>query len=247
MHCPMLGFFDTQIETHKVARVTNFFPELDRKTFAAARRTILEEVDRIKTMIVHQKDVEAGRILFGELVRPREAVFRFGEIRTILTDDPSTLVGHLFAQYVLRHFAQVKEYQETVMVNRFLKVLKEFRPNQTFRRDQKVGTEAYQIAIPICSDWKTPEGVPRRAIKPLDLNKDDRTAIIDHGDTWIGKIRRLREIGCLPERFIFPVVLPTADGPLVDAAHKIITDLKKEDASVVMADNRDELLALAAD
>jgi len=246
VHCPMLGFFDTQIETHKVARVTNFFPELDRQTFAAARKTILEEVGRIKKMILNQKDVELGRILFGELVRPREAVFRFGEIRTIMADDPTALAGHLFAQYVLRHFAQVKEYQETVMADRFFKALKEFRPNQTFHRNKAVGTEEYRIRIPICSDWRSPEGVPMRAVKPLDLQKKETTDIIEHGDLWAQRLRRLRMIDRLPERLIFAVRHPR-DIAGENAAKDVLAGLKDAGGILVDAANTERILELAAD
>jgi hypothetical protein len=38
--------------------------------------------------------------MFGELVRRRESVFRFGEIRTILTADASHVVDELFVRYV---------------------------------------------------------------------------------------------------------------------------------------------------
>jgi hypothetical protein len=42
-------------------------------------------------------------------VRPREAVFRFGEIRTILTTDPEGVVNELFERYVERQFARPRE------------------------------------------------------------------------------------------------------------------------------------------
>jgi hypothetical protein len=39
--------------------------------------------------------------MFGELVRRRESIFRFGEVRTILTNEPQQLVEDLFHRDVL--------------------------------------------------------------------------------------------------------------------------------------------------
>jgi hypothetical protein len=40
------------------------------------------------------------QIAFNETVRMRESVFRFGEPRTIMTNNPKELVDDLFARYV---------------------------------------------------------------------------------------------------------------------------------------------------
>lgn len=161
LHCPERGFFDVRIEDRRTKRVTNFFPELHSKIFREARRGIVKEIERVKELVAHEKNVDLGRRIFRDLVRHREAVFRFGETRTILANDPNTIAKDLFEQYVNRHFARHKEYQETVMAARFYKALQDFCPDRVFHRDQKVGTEKYHVRIPICSDWKM-DGVPRR-------------------------------------------------------------------------------------
>ena len=47
----------------------------------------------------------AGKCSFQELVRPRESVFRFGEIRTISSADPERVADELFGRYVMRSSA----------------------------------------------------------------------------------------------------------------------------------------------
>lgn len=246
VHCPARGFFSMELETRKHARVTDFFPEVDREGFRAARLAIAAEMERIKMMIRRSDDAEQGRLLFRELVRPRETVFRFGETRTILTDDLAMLAPRLFAQYVNRHFARPKEYQETVMARRFFEALRTFRPGRVFLREQLVGTEEYHVRIPICSDWRTPEGVPRRAIKPLDLERPEPTAVIEHGDAWIQRVRRLRTIHQLPERFIFAVRRPK-DPVCGEAARKVLAEMEDEGAVLVEEEATEQILALAAD
>lgn len=246
VHCPARGHFSLRLETRKQARVTDFFPELDRESFRAARRSIAAEMERVKMMIRRSNNAEQGRLLFRELVRPREAVFRFGETRTILTDELGALAPRLFAQYVNRHFAQPKEYQETAMARRFHDALRTFRPDRVFHREQVVGTEEYHVRIPICSDWRTPEGVPMRAIKPLDLARPEPTAIFEHGDAWIQRVRRLKAIERMPERFIFAVRRPT-DTACDAAAEKVLAELKDEGAILVPEEATKMIVELAAD
>ena len=246
VHCALRGLFEMKIESRKAARVTDFFPELNRESFRAARRAMSAEMERVQVLIARGKDAEVGRRLFRELVRPRETVFRFGETRTILTDEPGNLANRLFAQYVNRHFAQPKEYQETAMARRFYDALRTFRPGRVFHREQLVGTDEYHVRIPICSDWRTPDGVPMRAIKPLDLVRNEPTAVIEHGDAWIQRVRRLRTIDRLPERFIFAVRCPD-DPACGEAARKVLTELEDEGAILVEADATERILTLAAD
>lgn len=105
VHCPATGFFTTVLEERNARRVMDFFPELDRVAFEGASRAMAAELTRVGATIAKEQDTELGRRIFRELVRTREAVFRFGEICTILTDAPETLSDRLIAQYVNRQSA----------------------------------------------------------------------------------------------------------------------------------------------
>lgn len=246
LHCPARGFFGAQIESQRTKRVTDFFPELERRSFTLARRAISADLLRVKRLVALEKNLEQGRRLFRELVRPRETVFRFGETRTILTEDPAAQVGELYEQYVNRQFAQTKEYQETVMAQQYLRALRQFYPAKVFRRNELVGTSDYHVRLPICSDGRTPTGAPQRAIKPLDLVRDEPTAVIEHGDAWIQRIRRLRMIDRLPERFIFAVRAPSEPAP-GEAARKVLAELEAEGAILIDAEDTEEVIRQAID
>jgi hypothetical protein len=112
VHSPEHGLLEIQMENRKLRRVTDFFPELDKKQFQAAREAMAAEFDRVKELAANAKNVDVGRHLFRELIRQRESIFRFGEVRTILTETPEQLTSQLFERYVLRHLAK-KDYQET--------------------------------------------------------------------------------------------------------------------------------------
>lgn len=246
VHCPATGFLGAELEGRKRKRVTDFFPELDHAGFAEARRAIAAELWRLEKLVAEEKDAELGRRVFREFVRPREAVFRFGEIRTILTDDPTTLAEELFRQYVNRDFAQPKVYQETVMAQRFYDALRQFKPERVFHRGRLVGTEEYHVRIPLTTDLLGANDTPLRAIKPLDLQRAEPTAVIEHGDAWIQRVRRLKAIQKMPERFIFAVRHASA-GNCAVAAKKIVADLKAEGVVIIQAEETERLLALAAD
>ena len=246
VHCPAQGFLAAELERRKTQRVTNFFPELERTAFTDARRAIADEFWRLEKLVAAEKDTELGRRIFQEFVRPRETVFRFGEIRTILTEDPTTVVESLFKQYVNRDFAQPKVYQETVMAQRFYAALRKLRPDKIFHRGRLVGTAEYHVRIPITTSLLDTNDTPLRAIKPLDLQRPDPTAVIEHGDAWIQRVRRLKAIQRMPDRFIFAVRQPNG-GNCMDAAEKIVADLKAEGAMILGADETENLVALAAD
>jgi hypothetical protein len=99
------GRLTSRIEMVKEKRVTDFFPGLDLAAFRFARSITAAEIQRME-QLASAPDLGAGgrrdrgRELFLELVRPREGVFRFGEIRTILTPNPEGVADELFERYV---------------------------------------------------------------------------------------------------------------------------------------------------
>lgn len=92
------GQLTSRIETVKEKRVTDFFHGLDVAAFRYARSITVAEIQRMEQLAVGNRD--RGRELFRELVRLRESVFRFGEIRTILTPNPENVADELFERYV---------------------------------------------------------------------------------------------------------------------------------------------------
>jgi len=79
-------------------RAKAFFPKQNVHAFAAAVEAITLEMKRVKAVAHDPKSVQMA---FHETVRIRESVFRFGEVRTILTEDPLQLAEDLFRRYVL--------------------------------------------------------------------------------------------------------------------------------------------------
>ena len=79
-------------------RVKAMFPRQHEQAYANAMAALQADMERAKSSV---RDPKACQFVFGELVRRRESIFRFGEVRTILTEDPGNLVDALFKRYVL--------------------------------------------------------------------------------------------------------------------------------------------------
>lgn len=78
-------------------RVKAMFPRQHEQAFADAMAAMQFDMQRAKSSV---RDPKTCHLIFGELVRRRESILRFGEVRTILTNDPRQLVEDLFRRYV---------------------------------------------------------------------------------------------------------------------------------------------------
>lgn len=79
-------------------RVKAMFPRQNGKAYADAMAALQTDMERAKSSV---RDPKTCHLIFGELVRRRESIFRFGEVRTILTNEPRQLVEDLFRRDVL--------------------------------------------------------------------------------------------------------------------------------------------------
>jgi hypothetical protein len=232
--CPALGFFDCAFEKRKHKRITDFFPELDFEVFRAGLSGLLKELDRVTSkeaglpsQLVFGREAEARIAIFKELVRSREALFHFGEVGTVLAADPKEKLEELFDHYIKRQFAQDREYHEIIMRRRLGEFLQKVNLARFYKQDQRIGDESYHVILPFVHF----EGsTPRKAIKPLHLDKTTPTDIYRHGDAWIATVRRLRQMNRLPRDLLFAVKHPGTQDKRQDAAREICAELEKLDA-----------------
>lgn len=97
VNCLQPCLLELLAEEKMPARVKALFPGYDPVAFAAVVEAMEKDVKRISGRISGPQNC---RIAFNELVRPRENTFRFGEVRTILSDHPQNLADELFRRYV---------------------------------------------------------------------------------------------------------------------------------------------------
>ena len=247
--CPQVGYFGHCFERRKHKRITDFFPELDFEFFKAGLNGLLKELGRMSTnnhqtgpQLMFGSEAQARLAAFKELVRPREAIFHFGEAGTVLAADPAAKLEELFDFYVKRQFARDREYQEIIMRRRLAEFLQKNNLARFYKQDQAVGDDTYRIVLPFVHfDGAT----ACKAIKPLYLAKDAPTEIYRHGDAWISTVRRLRNINRLPKHFLFTVKTPAGGQKKEAAAEEICRELETLEVTTIPFGQTNRILEFA--
>jgi hypothetical protein len=234
------GDFRFKIE-QKRQRVTNFFPSLESKIFQRARREMNAELARLSGFFTQNRgDLGALLSTFKHLIHPRETMMRFSDPGTMATDNADVALNTLFDHYVNHSFA-TKEYQETVLEKQLGKLLTDSHLRQRYS-ERKLGTTEYPVKFPfvLCQGQ-----MPVQAIKPIHLGHDEPSKILEHGDAWISKVRRLSGKHQLAEDTLFIAGPPESGKPkLLKAYREISEELKAFEGVRVIsyAEDRDELL-----
>jgi hypothetical protein len=250
--CPEIGFFDFKLAPKRLRRVKGFFPELDQGILHAAIGTMTDNLRSHRNngalltegRDLDEKSVAKGIEEFRWLLRRRETLLHFADPGAILTADPRQTLTELYERFVNREFAKEPEYQETIMKRRLATWLRDWKLNETYRKNCLVGNDRFHTRMPFVHR-ENKKAI--KALKPLDLNRRETTEIYDHGDAWVQRMWRLQNNGCMPDKVVFTVGLPQ-QSPQKEAAQEICTALVKAHVIVVPFDQpqqiRDELVTL---
>ncbi|HMP75785.1 MAG TPA: DUF3037 domain-containing protein [Kiritimatiellia bacterium] len=248
--CQETGYFGYKLEMKRRDRVSGFFPELDVRVFTNGRRIFEQQLQHVNRLLTAAKapgqmkfDWESADPvgLFKELVRPRESLFHFGDIATVMADEPAHALDRLYADYVHRQFAQRDEYQEQVMTRRLVQTFKEQRIEGY--KPALLGDEVYKFRLPLVRGASS-DMAALRIIKPLNLAQAETTDIIDHGDLWARRFRRLLNLNVAPPHVLLPVkVAPEAKR--ADIAHDLCGEFRKMGITTLEFGQREDIVAFA--
>ncbi len=147
-----------------------------------------------------------------ELVRPRETLIRYSDLRTVLVDKkPAAVADQLFEQLVHRTFL-TEEYQERLMVRAIRAQLKTEKLNH-FKQQPLVG-RFEEITLPLVA--KTNDTF---VIRPLAFQQQNATKMMDHAQTWLGRFARLAQNDVLKiQNILLPLQGPTNTNPKLTGA-----------------------------
>lgn len=248
MMAPKQRFFAFELELKRYGRITRFFEDVDAKLYRKTLYNLKAELERVADVLkahgfdkrFKTNDIDFANGMFKEVVRTRETIVRFGEIRTVLTDDPKAKVEELFAFYVGRNFV-TKKYQEQLLESKVRKLLYRADIGDHFEKE-KLGDDNYHVTFPFVRH-DTDE--PVKVIKPLHLGHDEPTKIYDHGAAWINRINRLKGKFFEPERVLFTLDGPDGNSGRLNAYREIEKELKATGIKVTSCDNRDEITQFA--
>lgn len=237
--CPEQGRFEFLLLKKGKGRITDFFDKLDPMIFLQGKNLFEQELARIRDLFMDRPmGKEAALALFGEVIRPREALFRFDTPRVILADDPKQAVADLFGRYVEHGFA-TKQYQEDLFRRNVHQLLKAEKLEKIFTATT-IGPDDFQVPFPFVHREQA-----RAVIKPLFLAQKKPTKVYEHGGIWINRLERLRKKRALPPRILFTIEEPMEDAGTIAACHEVEQELRSLGALVIKATETSELLAFA--
>lgn len=248
MMAPRQRYFGFKVLTRRHGRITRFFDELDPRLFKSAMYDLRDELTRVHNVLkahgfdkrMKTNEVDFAGKLFGEITRPRESIVRFSETRVVLAEDPKEKLKELFAFYIERSFA-TKEYKEFVLEKGMRKWLFEARIADRFER-RKIGDDEYQATFPFVEQH---EDRPTKIIKPLNLTQDSSSKILEHGGNWWFRLRELKKRNALPEKVLFAVEGPAAQGPMGNAYREVVDMLEETGVIVLPYRHKGEILDFA--
>lgn len=249
MMAPEQRFFAFKLMTRRHARVTNFFEQLDGAVFKNAMHNLKDELERAGSMLRQHgfdrrykyDDVGFAKNLFGEIIRPREAVIKFSGARGVLADDPKLKLDELYGYYVERDFV-TREYKETVLERTMRKWLYHAGVGNRFDRIE-VGNDEYHATFPFVEQRGTEL---LKAIKPLNLSQDQPSKILDHGGQWLFRIQTLKRKQLLPRKVLFAVEGPDSGGARGRAYEEIVGNLEESGATVLPYEQKNRILNFVA-
>ncbi|MCU7891819.1 MAG: DUF3037 domain-containing protein [Candidatus Thiodiazotropha sp. (ex Ustalcina ferruginea)] len=248
MMVPQARYFGFKLLTRRHGRITKFFEELDAKVFRAAMYELKDELERVHGVLkdhgfdrrLKSNDVDFAKSLFFEVLRTRETIVRFGEPRVVLADDPKETLKELFAYYVERNFV-TKEYRETVLEKGLRRLFFKNQLGERFHRT-KVGDDDFKVTFPFV---ELHNQLLTKIIKPLNLAQDDTTKILEHGNKWEFRVRKLREREVLPGKILFAVEEPKEQGRRATACQEAVNMLRDTGVTVYPYRDRMEILEFA--
>lgn len=243
MACPKQGYFEFRL-IKRYGRVTRFFEEFTGELFLRVRREVEAELRHIRAQIGRAGAGDQALVLrvLQDLTRPRESMVRYAPLRMLVTDDPEAELKRLVARYVQRDGEGLRQRREEALTRHVSKVLRTQQLAHAFEPDE-VGPDEFPVQLPLVYER---DGQVLAAIKPLDLTQDEPVKIYEHGDLWVGRLRRLKHLGALPAGMLVPVEGPkAADARRYQAYADIVRELGEMNVEVTQAANNERILEFA--
>ena len=220
--CPKTGFFDFKIEQYKYKRATQFFKNLDPRTYKASIKIFTDELNRVKAITKNQHVYgDDLRNFFDTLAAPREALISTSNIRVILAHNETETLNQLFLQYV-EHDIGFAESRQEALDKRVEGLIKRLPLINQFT-EQFVGDDTFKVKFKLVQ--KEQINLAKKIIKPIYLGDDDTTMLYERGDRWVGRLNRLWQFNILTpnDKILFAIQEPTNKNNKQISAIKDIT------------------------
>lgn len=240
---PKTGFVDFHLAPKNFGRVTHFFDDLNGELYRNTLIAFEQELTRVKefgSQFVGEKQVE----LLEEVTRYREGIISFSETRAMLHNNPQVALEELYKMYVARNFV-TKEYREQQMVKALRHDLKKHIANVHYTQQKLTADYNVQIDMP----FVTKGCHMTKVIKPLSFNQAKPLNLIEHGEQWINRVKRLIKANTIEaSNMLFALEKPSSEKKEIVKAYQEVTEEMKElDTKVVLFDDKKSIFQFASD
>lgn len=235
---PSLNFFDFKLQRKKFSRVTHFFGETSPALFRAAVGNLQDELSRMKRVSNQNmrqpsfqfKDQSVANLMLQELLRKREGMIRFSEIRMTVANDAASELDRLNRYYVDKEFI-TPVYTELVMEREIRQSLKALEMSGRYSA-VRLRDGVYQAKFPFVHQSDT--GIADSIIKPISLSQERPETIIEHANKWAYALKRLRTARRIQGEVLFPVRKPEQETPSRYAAYLEARELLESEGGTVV-------------
>jgi hypothetical protein len=238
---PELHYFNFKLAPAKFKRIPAFFEDLNSKLFGAAKENLENDLLRVNN---YSQSINPEQLVynFKDIVRSRENIIRFGELRSALIDiSPDEYLDALYKKFVGRDFITSERHsQEANMVKTIRDSFKS--KHLPIYKEAKIVSELIEAKFPLVN-----KDHDDKVIKPLAFQQGTPTKVIEHGERWYWKINRLTQAGSLlSQNILLPFEAPkTNDRLLTKAFDEVVAGFRHLNVEVCDFNDDDALINFA--
>lgn len=237
---PKTGKWEFKLAPPKFKRITDFFTEMDRQVYSIAVRKFQNEMQLTQQIALNKKPKEMVDF-FNEITRPRQALIRFSNVRTIMADTPEQALLTLFERFIRRDFV-TEVYKENQMVQAIRQKFNVLNLKTEYKeRKLKAGFRAFTVPLTANTD----NGL--KLIKPIAFNQGTATKLYEHGEVWVQRLKALLEENMVKqENILLPYYTEKAlKGEKLDALTEIKNLFRKENLGAVDYNKENKIIEFA--
>lgn len=241
---PKSGYFDYIIELRRFKRLTGFFVELPRDLAKNATHYIAHELERIKKNS-YCENAETLQRLFTEITKHREGIIHYSPPRVGIIDEaPKERLKSLFEHHVNHSFAVEKSPNQRLEA--MTRELLEKNNLGHMYKAKEISDDEGLVKANVPFVYGNSEGIVR-AIRPLSLKYETPSAIIEAGDKWVNRFKRLFSAKKLEaSTLVMPLEFKHSSENAIKKATEIVNeDIASIGIHVIDAEDTRSLIRLA--
>ncbi|WP_278404604.1 DUF3037 domain-containing protein [Pseudoalteromonas ruthenica] len=240
---PKTGYVSYKLAPKSFARITHFFDDLEGNIYRCAMSNFEQELIRVREIssgFTGHKQVK----IIEEVTRLREGIVSFSDMRALLHEDPQEALQELYERYIARNFI-TKQYREQQMVKALRQDLRKHISNVHYTKQKLHADYNVQVELP----FVTKDCHVTKAIKPLSFSQSKPLSLIEHGEQWINRIKRLIKANSIkPHNMLFAIEKPKSKkDEMVNAYGEVKEEMESLDIRIALFEEKQKIYEFASD